>query len=241
MKIGVLNCGPVAGALVGKTGEYEKVFGDWLGAHDPSLSFAGYDVHAGRLPENPTEADAWILSGSKYGVYEQHAWIEPLKAFIRACKASKSPMIGVCFGHQIMAEALGGKAEKWRGGWNLGPKTYRTNGFPSWAPDPGPALTIHAIHQDQVTAPPPDATVVMSHDQCAAAAMIFGDTEAPYAISLQPHPEFSDEFAGALVELRRGDAFPDDASAAALAEIGQPLDRDWAARWFLAFLKMNTA
>ena len=116
MKIGVLNCGPVASDLVAKTGEYEKVFGDWLGAYDASLSFAGYDVHAGRFPDGPADADAWILSGSKYGVYEDHDWIEPLKAFIRACAAERSPMIGVCFGHQIMAEALGGKAEKWSGG-----------------------------------------------------------------------------------------------------------------------------
>lgn len=241
MKIGVLSCGPVARDLVGEYGEYDRVFRDWLGAYDPSLTFDGYDVHKSQFPDGPDAADAWILSGSKYGVYEEHDWIEPLKAFIRDCVAAEAPMIGVCFGHQIMAEALGGKAEKWSGGWNLGPKTYATADFPDWTPELAEAVTLHAIHQDQVTTPPPDATVVMRHDQCAAAALVYGDMAKPYGISIQPHPEFSDEYTGQLIELRRGNAFPEPDSAAALGDLGAKLDRDWAAAWFLAFLKQVNA
>lgn len=241
MKIGVLSCGPVAGDLVGKYGEYDQVFARWLGAYDDTLSFVGYDAHKGEIPDDVRETDAWLLSGSKYGVYEDHDWIEPLKAFIRDCAAAKAPMIGVCFGHQIMAEALGGKAEKWSGGWNLGPKTYDASRLPDWAPDHNGALTIHAVHQDQVTTPPPSAEVVMSHPDCACAAMVFGDPAQPHAISIQPHPEFGDEFAGELIELRRGNAFPEADASAALSDIGAKLDRDWAAGWFLNFLRLQTA
>lgn len=241
MRIGVLNCGPVARAIAPKYGEYDRVFREWLGPHDPSLEFTGWDAHLGRLPASPAEADGWILSGSKYGVYEDHNWIEPLKAFIRDARDAKSPMIGVCFGHQIMAEALGGRAEKWKNGWNLGPKTYRANGLPAWMADAPQTPALHAIHQDQVTIPPSDATTIYAHDDCAHAALLYGDPEAPYGISIQPHPEFSDEFAGSLLDLRRGISFPEDRTDAASAAIGQPLARDWAADWFIGYLKRRNA
>lgn len=237
MKIGVLNCGPVAGDLAPTYGEYDRVFGDWLGAYDPSLTFSGWNAHLGELPASTDEADGWILSGSKYGVYEDHDWLPALKDFIRAAAEARAPMIGVCFGHQIMAEAMGGRAEKWAGGWNLGPKSYRASALPSWMADAPAAPTLHAVHQDQVTAAPPDTTTILSHDACAHAAMIYGDPETPWAITIQPHPEFSDDFTHSLVALRRGNAFPTEDADVALAGIGQKLDRDWAARWFLSFLK----
>lgn len=237
MKIGVLNCGPVAEELAPRYGQYDRVFADWLGARDPSLSFTGWDAHLGALPADPDEADAWILSGSKYGVYEDHDWIAPLSDFIRAAAVQRKPMIGVCFGHQIMAEALGGRAEKWSGGWNLGRRVYETGSLPAWMADAPARPALHAVHQDQVTAPPPDARTVMTGDGCAHAALVYGDPEKPYAITIQPHPEFSDPFMKDLVELRRGAAFPVDQSDAALAALGAPTSRDWAADWFLAFLK----
>ena len=110
MKIGVLETGPVNPALVDTYGEYARVFADWLSPHDPALSFQGWAVHLGDVPDRVDAVDAWIVSGSKYGVYEDHDWIEPFKAFLRDVTAARVPLIGVCFGHQIMAEALGGKA-----------------------------------------------------------------------------------------------------------------------------------
>lgn len=241
MKIGVLNCGPVADELAPRYGEYDRVFADWLGAHDPALEFAGWNAHLGELPAGPDEADGWILSGSKYGVYEGHDWLTPLKDFIRAAAAASSPMIGVCFGHQIMAEALGGRAEKWPHGWNLGLRSYRTGSLPRWMAGAPASPALQAVHQDQVTAPPDDATTVMSGEGCPHAALVYGDPERPYAITIQPHPEFSDPFMRELVEIRRGTAFPVDQSDAALAALGSPTDRDWAANWFLTFLRQRNA
>lgn len=235
MKIGVLRAGPVADELVSDYGEYDRVFADYLGPRAPDLSFQGWCVYEGALPTSAEEADAWIISGSKYGVYEDHAWIEPLKAFIRAIAAARVPLIGVCFGHQIMAEALGGRAVKFDGGWGIGRHVYQTKNLPTWAPETPAEIAIHAIHQDQVVTRPPDATPIASNAFCENAALIYGDPEAPYAISIQPHPEFSDQFVRDLIAVRQG-AFPADLRRQALADMGQGLHRDWAAEWFLKFL-----
>ncbi|MGB0852198.1 MAG: type 1 glutamine amidotransferase [Pikeienuella sp.] len=237
MKIGVLQCGLVHESLVGEFGEYDRVFGDWLSAHDPNLSFQGWVVEHGEMPNSPEDMDGYILSGSKHGAYEDHAWIPPLKDFIRACAAAKIPMIGVCFGHQIIAEALGGKTVKSDKGWGLGRNTYETVALPDWMAEAPKEIAVHAVHQDQVVVTPPDATVVARSTFCENAALIYGDTENPYAITIQPHPEFSDGFLSGLVTARRGTVFEEGLSDTALASTGNDLSRDWAATWFIEFLR----
>lgn len=237
MKIGVLQAGPVADELVEAHGEYDRVFRTFLRRADPSMDTIGWAVFDGDFPGAPDDADGWIISGSKHGVYEDHAWIPPLKDFVRDVVAARRPLIGVCFGHQIMAEALGGRVEKFSGGWGIGPHEYiAANGAnrPPGAPD---RLSLHAVHQDQVIIVPPDAEVLYASSFCANAALAYGDPNAPYALSIQPHPEFDDAFTRRLIECRRGAAFPEDASDAALSEIGEPTDSDWVARWFTNFLK----
>ena len=238
MKIGVLRTGPVADELVSDFGEYDRVFGDYLGPLDSNYTFHGWTVYEGELPDAPDAVDAWIISGSKYGVYEDHAWLDPLKAFIRAIADAHVPLIGVCFGHQVMAEALGGRAIKFPGGWGIGRHEYTTSNVPSWAPDTPDQIAIHAIHQDQVVERPADATVLASSPFCENAALIYGDPEAPYALSIQPHPEFSDQFVEDLIAVRL-DVFPEPLRDAALAAMGAPLHRDWASELFKNFLDTN--
>lgn len=241
MRIGVLQCGLVHEALVPDFGEYDRVFGDWLRRHDPSLAFKGWVVEHGELPDAPGEMDGYILTGSKHGVYEDHTWLPPLKDFIRACAAAKIPMVGVCFGHQVIAEALGGKAVKSDKGWGLGRNEYDTVDRPSWMADTPDRIAIHAVHQDQVIETPPDATVVARSPFCENAALVYGDAENPYAITIQPHPEFTDKFLSDLVTVRRGAVFEETLADAALASTGQDLSRDWAAKWFIDFFRRATA
>lgn len=142
MKIGVLRAGPVNPDLVGQFGEYDKVFRDYLGPRYDDLSFEGWAIYEHDFPASPEDADAWIISGSRYGVYEDHDWIEPFKALIRDIAAAKRPLIGVCFGHQIMAEALGGETVKWPGGWGIGRHEYEPVNPPSWIKDVPETLAI---------------------------------------------------------------------------------------------------
>lgn len=238
MKIGVLQTGLVADELVNRFGEYDRVFGVLMRRVDPEIEIQGWRVVEGEMPARPDEADGWIISGSKHGVYEDHDWLPPLKDFIRACAKARAPIIGVCFGHQVMAEALGGHAEKSEKGWGLGPHHYDFADIPAWMSRTPERITIHAIHQDQVMALAPDATRLASSPFCENAVLLYGAPEAPYAISLQPHPEFTDAFARDLMHARRGHAFPEAETDAALSRLGAPLNDDWAAGWFLDFLRM---
>ncbi|MEM7546778.1 MAG: type 1 glutamine amidotransferase [Pseudomonadota bacterium] len=237
MKIGILQTGLVAPELASVSGEYDAVFKRFLHRADPTIEVVGWRVVEGDIPADPSLADGWLLSGSKHGVYEDHDWLPPLKDFIRTCAAQKVPMIGVCFGHQVMAEALGGRAEKSIRGWGLGPHEYDVLSKPDWMNGAPDRLTVHAIHQDQVTILPPDATRIATSEFCENAALVYGDIDAPYAISIQPHPEFTRDFAEGLINVRRGKPFPEDRSAAALAKIDHAVDNEWIAGWFLSFLK----
>ena len=146
------------------------------------------------------------------------------------------PLIGICFGHQILAEALGGQAEKSDRGWALGVQDYEVTARPGWMADLPDRFAIRALHQDQVVALPPEATVLARSPQCRYAAVAYGDPEAPVAISLQPHPEFGPAFMDALLTLRAGTAFPVEAADAARATLARPVDDAAWARLMVAYL-----
>ena len=67
------------------------------------------------FPEGIHDADGWLITGSRHGAYEDHPWIPPLEEFIRDAYAAQVPLVGICFGHQIIAQAMGGKVEKYQG------------------------------------------------------------------------------------------------------------------------------
>ncbi len=191
MKIGILQTGRSPEETRAEHGDYDAFFRRLLGGR--GFDFATWAVLDGEIPESPSEADAWLITGSRHGVYEDHAWIPPLEAFIRRAYAENAPIVGICFGHQILAQALGGRAEKFAGGWAVGVETYQLEGFD------GPTRLL-AFHQDQVVEKPADARVVGASETCRYAALAYGDR----AYSIQPHPEFDETFFRALLAARGG-------------------------------------
>jgi GMP synthase-like glutamine amidotransferase len=209
MKIGILVAGHVAPALVDTHGEYDRIIAEWLGGH--GFDFESWFVVDGDFPAGPDVADGWIISGSRHGAYEDHAWIPPLEQFIRDIVTAGRPLVGICFGHQIIAQALGGRVEKVGRGWAVGRTTYDT-------PD-GP-LTLDAWHQDQVVALPEGAEILAANDFCPVAAMKIG----PRVLTYQPHPEFTAAYTRGLLTHRGPGVVPDALLAAATAETGRPND-----------------
>ncbi|MEM9784170.1 MAG: type 1 glutamine amidotransferase, partial [Pseudomonadota bacterium] len=97
MKIGILQTGKVNEALVGRWGEYPEMVAAMLSAEAPEFTYATWAVLDGEMPDNPTACDAWIVPGSRHGVYDPLPWIAPLKAFLRASRQAGRPILGICF------------------------------------------------------------------------------------------------------------------------------------------------
>jgi len=192
MKIGILECGPVPAPLQATYISYPAMFAAQLGALLPGASFTTISVFNGEALPAPDSCDAWLIPGSRHGVYDDLPWIEPLKHFIREAATMKRPMAGVCFGHQIIAEALGGKVEKATIGFRIGLERYETTmgGLPQ-------TIAMPAFHQDQIIMQPPNSEVVARSAACAYAALRY--TDAP-VFSVQFHPEFSRAYLSDLID-----------------------------------------
>jgi GMP synthase-like glutamine amidotransferase len=223
MKLAILETGRPPGDLAERFGDYPTMFERLLG---PDFEIETYDVQAGEYPA-PGAQDAMLITGSPAGVYDDFPWIEPLMDFIRAAKAT--PMVGVCFGHQVMAEALGGHVEKSDKGWGTGLHHYSIVHAEPWLDDAS-AIAIPASHQDQVVAQPPNTEIVAGSDFTPYAALAWTDRPA---ISFQFHPEFTPDFAKALIA-ERYDRVPEP--DAAIASLDAPNDNARVGGWIRRFL-----
>ncbi len=154
------------------------------------------------FPETLDIYDLFIITGSPHGVYEDHDWIAPLERLIRRAYAKNIKMLGLCFGHQIMAQALGGKVIKSEKGFGIGVMDYNL----AQAGTLAQTISLCAWHQDQVITPPKDAITIASSDFCPHAGLRYANK----ALSFQPHPEFSKDFVQDLIHLRRGNTIDED-------------------------------
>jgi GMP synthase (glutamine-hydrolysing) len=222
MKIGILQAGHLPDAMIEQTGDYDTLFANLLAKHGFELRV--WPVVDGVFPDGPEDADGWLITGSRHGAYDPLPWIPKLEAFIRRIVAADKPLVGVCFGHQVIAQALGGTVEKFDGGWSVGPTTYDFGGAP---------VKMNAWHQDQVIEKPEGAEVVGESDFCRYAALLY-----PGKIySVQAHPEFTDKVAALLIENRGKGVVPDDRLTSALEALGTPLDSAGISAQFARFFR----
>ena len=226
MKIGILQTGHAPDELIETAGNLDQMFRTLLDGH--GFEFKTYAVLDGVFPTGPEAADGWLITGSKFGVNDGHDWIAPLEDLIRAIDTKGLPLLGICFGHQIIAKALGGRVEKFEGGWIVGRVNYQHD---------GKELALNAWHQDQVTKRPARARVLAGNETCANGILAYGDT----IWTLQPHPEFNSEFIAGLIEKRGRGVVPDARLDAASEGLDGPVDSAKIANFMADFLKKERA
>ena len=231
MKLGILRTDAVRPELKPEYGEYPDMFIALLQHSDPSLEYAVYDVELGEYPVDIDEVDAYLITGSKSSVYEDKPWIIELMEFVRELNRRHKKLLGFCFGHQLVAQALGGKTERSAKGWGVGLHTHRFTTVPSWHDQGDVDLNILVSHQDQVVAVPHSARVLAGSEFCENAVCQIGD----HILTFQGHPEFVSEYSRELLSIRR-ERIGEVAYAAGVSSLSGIAQGQRVGSWVLNFL-----
>jgi GMP synthase (glutamine-hydrolysing) len=162
-----------------------------------------------------------------FSAYDQDAWIIKLKSYIQSTtnKYPSVKWVGICFGHQIIAEALGGKVEKNPKGWEVGwtELTLNEQGLSAFGKD-RPQFCIHQMHQDEVTKLPPGFINLATTAHSTHQLML----KPGHVISIQSHPEFTSGVVKQLIQSRRErQVFSDEQAHRWLSVVDNPVDGVW--------------
>jgi GMP synthase-like glutamine amidotransferase len=233
MRVTIIETGRAPGRLSEDYPRYPDMFAALLGGADADLTFEVVQLVDGEALPDPAQCEAVLITGSPAGVYDQTPWMDPLRNFVRGAFAAKTPMVGVCFGHQIIADAMGGDVRKSEKGWGVGRHTYEVLSHRPWMAGAGATVSLAVSHQDQVITPPAGAVTLARSAHTEHAIIAYED--AP-VMSVQGHPEFGDDFVGALYAARRG-RLSDEQVDGALASLGQPEDNALVGQWMVTFLR----
>ena len=231
MILGILKTDEVRPQWVARFGEYPDMFIELLRQADPELEFRVYDVEQGEYPADLDEVDAYLITGSKSSVYDDKPWIATLMDFVRELDRRRKKLVGICFGHQLVAQALGGKTEKSAKGWGVGLHTHHFNEAPSWHDQQAMDFNILVSHQDQVVRNASGARVLASSGFCENAVCQIGN----HILTFQGHPEFVREYSREIMEFRR-EMIGEPVYEGGVASLAVAPQRERIARWILSFL-----
>lgn len=215
MNIGILATGTNEAELMAEYGSFAEMVVQMFGRTECGFSFEVFDVRLGDFPVSAGQCDGWVVTGSKHSVYDELGWIAPLKQLIRDIYAASVPMLGLCFGHQIIAEAFDGKVAKYPGGWGVGQHSYQLKGDLDL--NDSASLCLNAIHQDQVVIRPSNAEVFASSEFCQNAGLVYGDR----ILTVQAHPEFTTGYEKALLKSLKEEVIPGAVTEQGLATLEQ--------------------
>ena len=242
--LGILDCDDLSPELRGDYHSYtgmfktlfEPLFESGAPFKDSSIEYRRYDVQKNDFPSTLNECDAYLITGSKTGVYDDKSWIKQLKSFIQLAYKGAVKLVGLCFGHQILAEALGGKAEKSEKGWGVGAMTSKSVAHADWMTEKLETICLLYSHQDQVTQLPPTAKTLFSSEFCQ-----FGAFYIPHKIlAFQGHPEFTIDYCHRLMFLRQ-ERYAEGQYESAIKSLDMPLHSQQLGKWIINFLYDDSA
>ncbi len=230
MRVGLLLCDHVPDGLAAY-GDYPDMFGSLLADH-PAIDLVTHDLTAGGFPGATDECDGWIITGSRRSVYDPEPWIGRLEGLVQTLVTEGRRLVGVCFGHQMIGQALGGRVSRSDRGWGVGVKEIRVTAAQPWMQPPATSYRVLNSHADQIVEAPPGMRILGSNDHCPIALAAVGD----HVLGIQGHPEFVPDFARAQMLGRRGGLIPAGVVDQGLASLANAPDRGLLASWIATFL-----
>jgi len=148
---------------------------------------------------NTDEYDAYLITGGKYSVFENLDWQHKLFDLIRAIYDKNIPVIGVCYGHQAIAHALGGRVERFKNGWGAGVTLVNVVDQPDWIKPAVKKIYLLTMHQDQVIEMPPKSVQLLNNHFCDISGFYIDDR----VLAIQQHPDFTYELCRDLINRRK--------------------------------------
>ncbi len=231
MKIGILQCDSVRAQFQVRHGDYPVMIEALFRQVSPVVTFKTYDVTEGRYPSNIDECNAYITTGSKASVYDDEEWITRLQAFIIRLRREEKKLLAICFGHQLVAQAFGGKVVKSTKGWGVGVHTIQVALTKPWMEPPLTTCNVLVSHQDQVAKLPVGAALIAESPFCPHAMFQLDDA----ILAIQGHPEFTKAYASDLMGFRR-DLLGEPLYKAGIESLKNMTDEVTIAHWMMAFI-----
>ena len=231
MKIGILQADSVREEFQSEFGDYPDMFIRLLCKFSEDvLTFETYNVQEAVYPNHIDDCDVYIITGSRFSVYEDLHWIRRLESFVVELHAVKKKLVGICFGHQLVALALGGKAELAQAGWGVGVHTTKVVQNEEFMSPSKATFTAIVSHQDQVTKLPTGAECLAGSEFCPYAMTRIGD----HILTFQGHPEFETAYSRKLIELRQ-EIIGEAVYSQGVESLTQKTDEGILAQWILRF------
>ena len=173
--------------------EYSQLFIDFVKNVFPEQEqkIIEYKIAQGKFPKSVNECKIWFITGSPKSVYDDILWVHQLNEFIKELHRNKVKTIGICFGHQMIAHALGGEVAKSPKGWGVGIRGFKIIQKQAWMSPATQKLSLFFSHQDQVNVIPHGAQLLATDDFCPHQMMQIGQ----HILTMQGHPAFSVKFA----------------------------------------------
>lgn len=235
MIIGILQTDVLADQVVQRYGSYVDMFEKLLSAADTQLAFQTYHVKHKEYPQNIHECDAYLITGSQSSCYEDEDWIRQLKQFVLDCFEQDKKLLGICFGHQLIADALGGVVQKSDKGWGVGLASSKVTHTPHWLTPEQQQFNLLVNHQDQVTQLPPQASLIATNEFCPIASYQVDRS----VLTFQGHPEFSRDYLHHLMTKRR-QIIGEQAYQQGMKSLDQNEDNELVAQWIVNFIRDMT-
>ncbi|WP_067514874.1 glutamine amidotransferase-related protein [Endozoicomonas ascidiicola] len=233
MNIGLLLCDDVHPELQKIYGNYPEMFATLLQQVEPSIELTTWRLIDMEFPSSVDECDGWIISGSKHGANDDLPWIAPLEAFVRVVFEQKKKLVGICFGHQIIAKALGGEVVRASQGWGVGMSDNAVFSHPEWMQPDCTDFKLLVSHQDQVTSVPDSGAVLAGSTFCPNWMIQYDNC----LLGIQGHPEFTREFSRSLLDLRRH-VFGEDVYVRGLEALSDSTESQLVAQWVINFFRV---